>query len=49
MNRSLRQLFIAVITLFAIIIASTLWWTVFDAGSLNKDPRNTRADRKSVV
>lgn len=43
MNRSLRQLFIAVITLFAIIIASTLWWTVFDAGSLNKDPRNTRA------
>lgn len=43
MNKSLHQLFIAAITLFAILIASTTWWSIIQADSLNNDPRNTRA------
>lgn len=43
MNRSLHQLFIAVLTLFAVLAASTTYIMTVRAGSLNEDTRNTRA------
>ncbi|PWG59603.1 peptidoglycan D,D-transpeptidase FtsI family protein [Bifidobacterium catulorum] len=43
MNTSLRQLFTAVIALFAILGLSTTKLMTIQANSLNSDPRNTRA------
>jgi peptidoglycan glycosyltransferase len=43
MNRSLHQLFIAVLTLFAVLAASTTYIMTVRATSLNEDTRNTRA------
>jgi peptidoglycan glycosyltransferase len=43
MNRSLHQLFIAVLTLFAVLAASTTYIMTVRANSLNEDTRNTRA------
>ncbi|MBW3088718.1 penicillin-binding protein 2 [Bifidobacterium sp. 82T24] len=43
MNTSLRQLFTAVIVLFAILGLSTTKLMTIQANSLNSDPRNTRA------
>jgi peptidoglycan glycosyltransferase len=43
MNRSLRQLFIAIIVLFTILGLSTTVFMVVRANTLNEDPRNTRA------
>lgn len=43
MNKSLHQLFIAVLTLFAVLAASTTYIMTFRANALNEDTRNTRA------
>lgn len=43
MNRSLHQLFIAVIALFLVLVVSTSSFMVFRADELNADARNTRA------
>lgn len=43
MNKSLRQLFNAVIALFALLGLSSTVITAIRANSLNNDPRNTRA------
>lgn len=43
MNRSLHQLFIAVVVLFAVLAASTTYIMTFRSTSLNEDSRNTRA------
>lgn len=43
MNKSLRQLFTAVIVLFVILGLSTTILMAFKANTLNADPRNTRA------
>ena len=43
MNRNLRQLFVAVIALFALLGLSTTVIMTFRANALNADPRNTRA------
>lgn len=43
MNKSLRQLFTAVIVLFVVLGLSTTILMAFKANTLNADPRNTRA------
>lgn len=43
MNKSLRQLFTAVIVLFVILGLSSTVWTAIQADSLNADSRNARA------
>lgn len=43
MNKSLKQLFTAVIVLFTVLAASTTYWMAIKADALNNDPRNTRA------
>lgn len=43
MNKSLRQLFTAVLVLFVILGLSTTILTAIRAGDLNSDPRNVRA------
>lgn len=43
MNKSLRQLFIAVLVLFLIITCSTFFWSIIYAPSLDANPENTVA------
>lgn len=43
MNKSLRQLFTAVVVLFLVLGCSTTVFSVIRADALNADPRNTRA------
>ncbi|MBR4400048.1 MAG: hypothetical protein IKT06_03955 [Aeriscardovia sp.] len=43
MNKSLRQLFIAVLVLFLVITCSTFFWSVIYAPSLDANPENTAA------
>ncbi|MBR6440276.1 MAG: penicillin-binding protein 2, partial [Aeriscardovia sp.] len=43
MNKSLRQLFIAVLVLFLVITCSTFFWSIIYAPSLDANPENTVA------
>ena len=43
MNKSMRQLFIAVLVLFLIITCSTFFWSIIYAPSLDANPENTAA------
>ncbi|MBQ5500098.1 MAG: hypothetical protein IIT80_00870 [Aeriscardovia sp.] len=43
MNKSMRQLFIAVLVLFLIITCSTFFWSIIYAPTLDANPENTAA------
>ena len=43
MNKSMRQLFIAVLVLFLIITCSTFFWSIIYAPALDANPENTAA------
>lgn len=43
MNKSMRQLFIAILVLFLIITCSTFFWSIIYAPALDANPENTAA------
>lgn len=44
MNRPITRLFMLVVVLFALLVAFTSRWTVFEAASLRSNPENARAE-----
>ena len=42
MNKPITRLFLAVLVMFALLVAFTSRWTVFDASALRANPENRR-------